>query len=220
MSADVILDAKLSKPEVKRAYTNIARVYDAWAALTETKARRTCLELANIRDGERVLEVAVGTGLAFTEILKKNPQGITIGIDLTEAMLLKALERAPSANGAKYLLALGDAFSLPCGDSTFDVLINNYMLDLVPEKDFPMVLDEFKRVLRPGGRLVLVGMTKPEHWYNGLWEIIYRIKPSLLGGCRGLLLEGYVRRQGFERVERHFISQFTFPSEIVYGLKP
>ncbi len=219
MPADVILDAKLSKPEVKRTYTSIAAMYDAWAALTETKARRTSLKLANITDGEKVLEVAVGTGLAFVEILAKNQHGITMGVDLTEAMLLKARQRARQAKG-KFLLALGDAYSLPYRESAFDVVINNYMLDLVPENDFSTVLDEFKRVLKPGGRLILVGMTKAKHWYNGLWEIIYRIKPSLLGGCRGLLLEKYVCRQGFEHLERHFVSQFTFPSEVVYALKP
>jgi ubiquinone/menaquinone biosynthesis C-methylase UbiE len=67
------------------------------AYLTESKARDRCLEIAAIQDGESVLEVAVGTGLAFERILKANPSGRNEGIDLTEAMLNRAEKRAASA---------------------------------------------------------------------------------------------------------------------------
>ncbi len=70
-----IATAKLSKTEVVKVYSQNAPVYDVWGVLTETKARRRALELAQIRDGESILEVAVGTGLTFQEILKANPHG-------------------------------------------------------------------------------------------------------------------------------------------------
>jgi ubiquinone/menaquinone biosynthesis C-methylase UbiE len=135
--------------------------------------------LAAIRDGEDVLEVAVGTGLAFERILQANPSGRNEGIDL---------------------------------------LINNYMFDLLPEQDFLTVLREFKRVLRPGGRLAMVNMTKGERWYNGIWNRIYRINPALLGGCRGVSLLPQLEACGFVKCKREYMSQFTFPSEIVYGI--
>ncbi len=75
-------------------------------------------------------------------------------------------------------------------------------------------------MMRPGGRLVIVSMTKGEHWYNGLWETIYRIKPSWLGGCRGVALLPYVRAAGFESIKRVFISEMTFPSEVIFAVKP
>ena len=80
---------------------------------------------------------------------------------------------------------------------TFDVLICNYMFDLLPEGDFQTVLEEFKRVLRPGGRLVVVNMTKGEHWYNNWGEAIYRINPAWFGGCRGVLLLPSLEAAGF-----------------------
>jgi ubiquinone/menaquinone biosynthesis C-methylase UbiE len=70
-----MIDAKIAKARVPRIYRRIAPSYDAWGWLTESKARKRCLELAAIRDGEDVLEVAVGTGLAFREILESNPTG-------------------------------------------------------------------------------------------------------------------------------------------------
>ena len=87
MSNKTILEAKVKKNDIPKVYKTIAGGYDLWGRLTEVKARKRCLELASINDGESVLEVAVGTGLAFTEILKLNPNGRNEGFDLTKEML-------------------------------------------------------------------------------------------------------------------------------------
>ncbi|UCG12113.1 MAG: methyltransferase domain-containing protein [Deltaproteobacteria bacterium] len=214
-----ILEARIGKNDVPKVYAKIAPKYDTWGNLAESKARSRCLELANIQNGEAVLEVAVGTGLAFAEIIKANPEGRNEGIDLTEEMLDRARRRVEKSGMKNYRLELGDAYKLEFQCNAFDVLINNYMFDLLPEDDFPTVLAEFKRVLRPGGRVVLVNMAKAEHWYNYIWEIIYRISPASLGGCRGVYLMPYLKSIGFNQAKREFISQMTFPSEVVYGIK-
>ena len=215
-----ILDARIHKNDVPKVYKKVASVYDLWARLTESKARKRCLELADIKDGESVLEVAVGTGLAFVEILRSNPTGRNEGIDLTEEMLSRAKQKAQRLGATNYSLKAGDAYDLEYADNSFDLVINNYMFDLLPEDDFPMVLSEFSRVLRPGGRLVMVNMTKPERWHNSVWELVYRINPAWVGGCRGVFLKPYLESLGFVDLRRKFISQVTFPSEVIYGLKP
>lgn len=211
-------DAKIEKDRVANLYRKIAPSYDLWAWLTESKARRRCLELAAVRNGEDVLEVAVGTGLAFEQILAANPAGRNEGIDLTDAMLRRAEKRAARSGANNYRLRIGDAYHLDFPDASFDVLVNNYMFDLLPQRDFRTVLDEFRRVLRPGGRLAMVNMTIGERWYNGTWERIYRINPALLGGCRGVSLLPQLEACGFKEVSREYVSQCTFPSEIVYGI--
>jgi len=211
-------DARLDKARVVDTYRKIAPSYDLWAWLTESKARDRCLELAAIQNGEDVLEVAVGTGLAFERILKANPSGRNEGIDLTEAMLIRADRKAAKSESNNYRLRVGDAYDLDFPDNSFDVLINNYMFDLLPQQDFLTVLEEFKRVLRPGGRLAMVNMTKGERWFNGLWERIYRINPALLGGCRGVSLLPQIEVCGFRQTKREYMSQLTFPSEIVCGV--
>ena len=211
----MMTEARLDKSKVPDTYRRIASLYDAWAWLTESKARKRCLELAAIQDGESVLEVAVGTGLAFERILEVNPSGRNEGIDLTDAMLARAERRAAQAGHTNYRLRVGDAYALDFAEDSFDVLINNYMFDLLPEPDFPRVLGEFRRVLRPGGRLVMVNMTDGEHWYNGLWPLVYRINPALLGGCRGVSLVPHLEATGFVRIEREYVSQATFPSEVI-----
>jgi len=213
-------EAKLSKDRILDVYSRIAPLYDSWAWLTEIKARSRCLELAAIQDGEDVLEVAVGTGLAFVEILTGNPSGRNEGIDLTAAMLTRAERRAARTGLQHYRLRVGDAYDLDFPSESFDVLVNNYMFDLLPERDFPAILDEFKRVLRPGGRLALANMTRGTRWYNGIWDRLYRINPALLGGCRGVSLLPLLQRSGFRQTTREFVSQFTFPSEVVFGIAP
>jgi len=211
---------RLGRSEIVATYRRLARHYDSWAGLTESHARSRCLELAQIRDGETVLEVAVGTGILFVEVLKRNPEGLTQGVDLTEAMLVEARHKAEASGVDTFRLVRGDACALPYPDERFDVLLNNFMFDLLPEPDFSLVLREFRRVLRPGGRMVLANMTRPRHWYQGLWEVLYRISPRLMGGCRGVELLPYVEAAGFRNTRREFISQLTFPCDVVYGVRP
>ncbi|MCP4359504.1 MAG: methyltransferase domain-containing protein [Chloroflexi bacterium] len=215
-----VLPAKLHKDEVAAVYKSKAGVYDIWGRLTESKAQARCIEVANIQDGEAVLEVAVGTGLNFQHILARNPNGVNEGVDLTEAMLAKAHEKAESVGTTNYRLRVGDAYHLDFSDGCFDLLINNYMFDLLPEADFIQVVQEFKRVLRPDGRLVLLNMAQGEHWHNQIWDRIYRFQPSWMGGCRGVALRDYVQAAGFTQINREFYSQMTFPSEIIYAVKP
>lgn len=215
-----MLDARIQQDRVSDLYQKIAPAYNLWARLTETRARDRCLKLASIQDGETVLEVAVGTGLAFERILRINPSGRNEGIDLTEAMLTRARKRAAKQVNSNYRLRIGDAYALDYSSGEFDVLINNYMFDLLPEQDFLAVLSEFKRVLRPGGRLAMVNMTIGERWYNRGWGRIYRINPALLGGCRGVFTLPVLEACGFIKTKREYISQMTFPSEIVYGVAP
>jgi len=206
--------AKLNKREVIQVYSGIASFYDVWGNLTESKARKRALELAGIQNGESVLEVAVGTGLAFREILKANPTGQNFGIDLTEAMLEKARVNIGRTD-ANYQLSIGDAYDLLFDSAQFDVLVNSYMFDLLPENDFAKVLAQFKRVLKPQGRMVLVNMTRGRYFYQGLYEAIYRFNPGLLGGCRGVFLTGELEKAGFRNISREMISQLGFPSEVL-----
>ena len=212
--------ARLPKSAVARTYTWIAPTHDWLAVLVEARARRLGLRWASVQDGEAVLEVAVGTGLSFRRLLEKNPHGWTEGVDLTPAMLRRAEQRAARAATNRYRLRPGDAYALDFEAATFDCVLCSYMFDLLPIADFDRVLREFRRVLKPGGRLVLVNMTRGRRWYNQGWELIYRTCPPLLGGCRGVLAAPYVRAAGFAQVRRRYVSQWTFPSEVVRGVRP
>ena len=63
-------------------------------------------------------------------------------------------------------------------------------------------------------------MTEGVRWYNGLWDRLYRVSPGLLGGCRAVSLLPWIRQAGFKDTTREYVSQFTFPSEVVFGIAP
>lgn len=215
-----MLPARLDKSQVVSAYWRIAPIYDLWGRLTESRAQDLCLEWAGVADGEDVLDVAVGSGLLFRRLLALNPNGFCAGLDLSEAMLNRARSKAEAMPGQSWELVLGDAYALPWPADRFDVVVNNYMFDLLPETDFDRVLSEFRRVLKPGGRLAMVNMTCPETRTQAVWSWVYRVSPGLLGGCRGVRLLPWLERAGFTDTRRQFVSQCTFPSEVVLARLP
>ncbi len=90
-----ILEARFTHDEIVQKYNRIASVYDLFGILMESKARQRALNFASIQDGEVILEVALGTGLNFVEILKRNPCGWVEGIDISMKMLEKAKKEFP-----------------------------------------------------------------------------------------------------------------------------
>jgi ubiquinone/menaquinone biosynthesis C-methylase UbiE len=208
----------LSKADVRRIYARLAPIYDFWGFLTESKAAGTALRLADIRDGEAVLEVAVGTGRVFERIVSLNKSGRNEGVDLSPEMLARARKRLKDKAG--YSLTTGDAYELPFEDESFDLVVNSYMFDLLPEEDFGRVLAEFKRVLKPGGRTVITSMARGRSCSSRLTERLLRTAPKLLAGCRPISLETDMERAGFTGVRTEHVSQLAFLSSVTYGRKP
>jgi len=213
------LEAKVSQADAPALYDGLSKHYDAWAALTESKARRRALRLAAIKDGQQVLEVAVGTGLAFLEVVRSNPNGRNAGIDLSPGMLAKAGKRLRDAGCTNFALSLGSAFEIKEADSSFDVVLNCYMFDLIDEAEWPRILGEFRRVLKPGGRLVMVDMTVGEKFGSGIYGRIYQRSPRLMGGCRGVRLSAPLAENGFTVKSRRYVQQMLFPSEVILAFK-
>jgi len=152
---------------VQKSYSKVAWKYNLWSRLTESKAAEKVFELAEIQNGENILEVAVGTGIVFEEVSKRNPNGKNIGIDLSPGMLARAIKR--SEHSYQNYLNYGNAFSLPFKHNQFDLVINNYMFDLLPEEKFEAILLEFKRVLKNPGRVVITNMVYGKYWFNKFW---------------------------------------------------
>ncbi len=210
-----MLDAKVPQDEIGELYDGKAWFYDFWAYLTESKARERALELAEIQDGQSILEVAVGTGLMFNEIVKRNSHGQNVGIDISEGMLSQAKVKLSKQNSENYSLSIGSAFDLKVGDASVDMLVNNYMFDLIPFNQMDKIISEFKRVLKRDGKLILINMTKSESFGGGLYENVYRLSPRILGGCRGVQMTDLLTQHGFKIEVREYIQQMLFPSEFI-----
>jgi len=205
-----------SAARVRAIYSRWAFAYDAFTWLTERSSLRDALDMSALRDGEAFLEVAVGTGVAFRDAVRRNPRGRNVGVDLTEAMLRRARAKA-TRTGVPFELTIGDARSLPFAAETFDVVMNNNMLGLVPDADLEPIIGEMARVLRKGGRLVVVTMMRP-HATLPRW--FYEVVPNLLGGWRDVVIEPVVAASGLHVAERRVVTQLGVPSEILVARKP
>ena len=214
-----LLDARIPQNDVGTLYDRTAWFYDAWAILTESKAQKRALDIAGIQDSSIILDVAVGTGRLFKEIVRQNPNGNNYGIDISQGMLEKAKSKLTKQKYQNYSLEIGSAFNIKMKDNSVDILFNNYMFDLIPFNQMDDIINEFKRVLKPDGKLVLVNMTKGELFGASLYESIYRISPTLMGGCRGVKQSNLITEHGFKIKIREYVQQMLFPSEIILAVK-
>ena len=205
-----------STAEVEATYSRWAFVYDTFTWLTERTSLEVARSLSALRDGEAFLEVAVGTGVAFHDALERNPSGRNVGIDLTEGMLRRARAKAEKTK-LPFELKIGDARALPFESETFDVVMNNNMLGLVPESEFERILSEMSRVLRPGGRLLIVTMMRPQ---KTLARWFYEVVPIWFGGWRDIEVQPFVVAAGFEIVECRVVTQFGIPSQVLLARRP
>jgi ubiquinone/menaquinone biosynthesis C-methylase UbiE len=220
MMSELPILSRTFKPQATTSsLAAVAWFYDFWALLTEDKAVRRALKLAHVQDNLAVLEVAVGTGKLFSQIVKRNLHGRNEGMDLSPAMLARTSRRLQQLPTTAYKLQPGSAYELPYEDGVFDLLFNTYMLDLLPEQDFPKVLAEFRRVLKPGGKVVLVSFGFGIYWFNRFWYWLAKVFPALLTNCRPVRVSQAVPMAGFNVLKVEHISQNTFPSDIVVAEK-
>lgn len=209
-----VLERKMDQASLKNSYKHIVWFYNLWSRLTESKAAKIVLDLAEIEDGKVILEIACGTGIVFKQIVKKNPGGKNIGMDLSPDMLGKAKKRLKKVAG-NFELKEGDVLDLNFQDGSFDLVINNYMIDLMPAETFDKIAQEFHRVLKPNGIVIISTFSFGRKKIHKIWHWIAKKFPGLLTGCRPVSFGEYLMKAGFRIVKDLEISQNTFPSEII-----
>ena len=115
------------------------------------RGRRAAIAAAE-RAGGRILEVGVGTGISLPDYARSSR---LVGVDLSEPMLRRARARVAELGLSNVeALAVMDAERLALPDKSFDVVVAQYVITAVPHPE--MTLDEFVRVIRPGGEIVLI----------------------------------------------------------------
>jgi arsenite methyltransferase len=183
MAVEVGVDVEVLKCEIKKTYAKVSQepaedfifpTGRAWAldlayppdllARVPEAAAESFAGVANpfalgtLERGEVVLDLGSGAGTdSLVAAQMVGPQGHVTGLDMTPEMLAKAQAAAAEMEAANVKFVEGEVELLPFGDESFDVVISNGVIDLVPDKD--AVFSEIHRVLRPGGRIQIADVT-------------------------------------------------------------
>jgi demethylmenaquinone methyltransferase/2-methoxy-6-polyprenyl-1,4-benzoquinol methylase len=200
---------------IVRLYSRVAPAYELWGRLADSRVRTRVRELIRESGGGTVLEVGCGTGAVLADLARDNPGGRTIGIDMAPGMIAAARRRIERDGLANAEAGPGDATRLELEDGSVDALTSSYVLDILPHESILAALREFRRVLRPGGRVVLVNVTPGERRRHRLPELLYGSKLPFTSNCRGIHAAPLLSELGFHPVKRSYVSQLSLPSEVV-----
>jgi phosphatidylethanolamine/phosphatidyl-N-methylethanolamine N-methyltransferase len=171
-----IATERLSREAVIKTYGRWAPIYDGVFGSVFEEARRAAVE-ASERAGTRILEVGVGTGISLPYYSARSR---VTGIDISEQMLNVARQRVVEDKlGHVAHLAVMDAEALKFDDASFDVVSAQYVVNTVPNPE--VALDEFLRVLRPGGELVIVNRVGAERGSRRAFEHLFQPFAQRLG---------------------------------------
>src|SRR5438270_9371509 len=179
----------LDEPQVRAMFDRIAGLYDRMNAVMTAGLhhawRRRAADLAELSPGDRALDVATGTGDLALELGRRvAPSGEVIGSDFSERMLELAREKARDRADARVRFESANALALPYGDGEFDAATVGFGARNFA--DLERGVAEMARVVRPGGRVVILEITTPRRpplsTFFGVW--FDRAVPALgrLGG--------------------------------------
>ncbi len=188
--------ATVESRRVRQVYEVLARVYDDCFDWALGPGRRLAVGRLSVRDGQRVLEVGVGTGLS----LPYYPDDCHVtGIDISEAMLHQARKRAELLDRTEIDLRLMDARELSYPDATFDHVLAPYVISVVPQPD--KVMAEIRRVCKPGGTVMVVNRFRSSSRLLGSLELRLSAASQWIGFRLDLPLNTVLGTAGLELVE-------------------
>lgn len=210
------LRAELDKETITKAYARWAPLYDLVFGAVFEQGRHAAIAAVE-RVGGRILEVGVGTGLSlpyYSSALR------ICGVDISEPMLRKAQQRVTEygLDNVESLFVM-DAEHLDFADASFDVVVAQYVITTVPNPE--ATLDEFVRVLRPGGEIILVSRVGAEAGLRQALEKWFAPAARKLGWRTEFSFQRYAqwadRTHDVQLIERRAMPPFGHFSLIRFG---
>jgi len=203
-------------------YDRISHWYDLLEGIWEKRVRRLALKKLDVRPGERVLEIGCGTGHVMLELARAaGVPGRVYGLDLSPRMLDITRKRIEDA-GVETTVALvrGDAASLPLKPAILDAVFMSFVLELFDTPEIPLVLSECRRVLRRGGRICAVSLSRAcrTSRMRDLYDWGHLRFPRLLD-CRPIFVRRALEAERFERCDAACDSVAGLPVELVVAYR-
>jgi phosphatidylethanolamine/phosphatidyl-N-methylethanolamine N-methyltransferase len=194
----------LEKRQVQRAYEFYAPIYDFVFDWIFAPGRAAAVRHLALEPSDSVLEVGIGTGL---NLPLYPPTCRLTGIDLSQEMLDKAIERVQELTMPGVTLKVMDATAMDFSDNEFDKAVATYTISAVP--DPVAVLREMRRVVKPGGTLVILNHFRSERRLTGWIEDLLAPVCTRLGWKSNLPLKPLLRDVGLEAEEITTVNMFN-----------
>ena len=200
----------------RRIYDRVALVYPLSTMFFHSRAHQAALKLSGLRTGSRVLEVATGSGEMFHRLVKANPSGTTIGLDLSPNMAARTQQRIRREFPfSRTLCQAVDARYLPFREGSFDNVFCCYLLELLATRDIERTLIEIRRVLRPGGTFTLVLIGENTDVFNQLYKVCNKVAPAFWGRQVEQRVPEMIANLGFQITNEQVVKQSGYPSRVV-----
>ncbi len=156
------------RDKVEKRYDRFSRFYDFLDTFpglggAEKRWRRHAIDMLGIRKGDRVVDIATGSGLIIPWIAEKEPAEI-IGIDISRNMLGEAKKRAKKLGVGNLTLIRGDVERLPFRDESIERVISTFSLTTIP--DYEKAIDEMLRIMKPEGAGVILDTGRPDKLWS------------------------------------------------------
>ncbi|TDA65033.1 MAG: methyltransferase domain-containing protein [Chloroflexi bacterium] len=212
-----------SKEATKAGYDGLSKWYDAITGSYLRKSRERGLQKLNVDEGETVLEIGFGTGHGIIAMANSvGNAGKVYGLDISEGMRSVAQNRIAKAGlSHRVKLNVGDAAKLPFEDNFFDAIFTSFTLELLETHELPIVLLQCQRVLKAGGRIGVVSLSKKTEGnkiMTSLYRLAYRYYPDLAGHPH--LIQKALEEAGFHTLDATQLSVWGLPVEIILAQKP
>jgi ubiquinone/menaquinone biosynthesis C-methylase UbiE len=213
-----LLRVHRSKENARQAYNRISQYYDWLSGSSEERFRRTGMELLDASVGETILEIGYGTGHSVLDLaMAVGDSGRVLGIDISDGMRTVAMERIRRAElQSRVTLECGDGLALPYAACSVDAVFFCFTLELFDTPELPAVLGECRRVLKHGGRICVVAMSKlgRQGPMSRLYKWAHQRFPNYID-CRPIYAEKLLETDGFTTTGRSMQSMWGLPIEIV-----
>jgi len=223
--SDAIRRVRRSKTEAQASYDRLSRWYDLLSGSSEARPRQAGLVLLDAHPGEHVLDIGPGTGHSLAALARSvGPTGRVQALDLSPGMLAVSRARLHALRWAgdcpNVYLTCGDAFCLPYMAGAFDAIFSSFNLELFDTPEIPGVLKECRRVLRPGGRICVVSLSRVGKSQSmiKLYEWSHDRFPAFID-CRPIYVQASLEQASFHILAVKCMVMWGLPVEIVLAHK-
>jgi ubiquinone/menaquinone biosynthesis C-methylase UbiE len=210
----------LTPAEAKSYYDHFGAKQDS-QSFYEAPAHQALVANSHFEQAASVFEFGCGTGAFALELLTKYLPSTAqyLGIDISTTMIQLAASLLKPFSQRATVTLISEGNDLHLSNNSIDRFVSSYVLDLLPQESVAKVLDGAHLALRPNGLLCLASLTKGitpiSRFTMGVWQRIFTMNPSWVGGCRPTELMDHLRTDRWQVHFKTVIVAWGIPSEVV-----